>query len=259
VDVTIADLVADVRAATPTAAAELAVPLREDLLADLENYEARLHQALLGKAELLAARLSGALQRGPLRDPLGLVHHREQILDELSHRMYRVLLDRTHKRRRVLDGLEQVLQQIAPHTHLLRRAAELSDAEHRLAWAISHRMAQTERALGHGALRLEHVSPTELIPRLADRLDQLTDALGTSLRHRLSLRAERVRREEERLGAMSYKSVLGRGFSITRAKKGAKVVRSLKQLSDRQRIVTEITDGEFESEVVNLKQLELFE
>ena len=58
---------------------------------------------------------------------------------------------------------------------------------------------------------------------------------------------------------MSYKSVLNRGFSNTRTKKGGRVIRSTDQLKDRQRVVTELVDSEFESEVVNLSQLELFD
>ena len=71
--------------------------------------------------------------------------------------------------------------------------------------------------------------------------------------------AERIGGQEQRLGAMSYKSVLNRGFSITRTKKGGRVIRSTDQLKDRQRVVTELVDSEFESEVVNLSQLELFD
>ena len=58
---------------------------------------------------------------------------------------------------------------------------------------------------------------------------------------------------------MSYKSVLGRGFSITRLKRGRQVVRGRGQVTDGDRIKTETADGEFESEVLNLRQLELFD
>ena len=61
------------------------------------------------------------------------------------------------------------------------------------------------------------------------------------------------------MSAMGYKSVLNRGFSITRTKRGRQVVRSPKQLQDRQRVLTELAEGELESEVVNLTQLELFD
>jgi exonuclease VII large subunit len=58
---------------------------------------------------------------------------------------------------------------------------------------------------------------------------------------------------------MSYRSTLGRGFSITRIKKGGIVVRQASQVRDGTRVVTEVADGEFESRVVDQDQLELFE
>ena len=79
------------------------------------------------------------------------------------------------------------------------------------------------------------------------------------MRHRLSLLHERFQSQEARLKAVSHESVLARGFSVTRTKKGRKVVRSVRDVRDRERVVTQVSDGEFESEVVNLNQLELFE
>ena len=70
---------------------------------------------------------------------------------------------------------------------------------------------------------------------------------------------ERVRSQETLLAAVSHKNVLARGFSITRLKKGRMILRSVRELKDRQRLVTQLADGEFESEAVNIKQLELFE
>ena len=97
------------------------------------------------------------------------------------------------------------------------------------------------------------------MPLLVEKLSRLNRSLPAAVDHRLSLARHRLRGQEERLAAMGYKSVLGRGFSITRLKKRRTVVRGVGQLNDRVRIVTELADGGFESEVVNLNQLELFE
>ncbi len=259
VDITIADLVADVRAATPTAAAELAVPILEDIFAEIEDYTSRLYRALCGRAQLATERLSVILHRRPFREPLDLVHRREQILDELEHLMYRGLFERVHKGRLTLGRLEPIIQRIAPHALLLHRAIELGNVGHRLDRAISRRWADTQQKLTKSSRQLDHTSPEMRVPRLKDRLDRLAQTLATSIRHRLSLCIEHVRRDEECLWAMSHRSVLSRGFSITRTKRGTRVVRSIGQLRDRQRLVTEVADGKFESEVVNLRQLELFE
>ena len=259
VDVSIADLVADVRAATPTAAAEIAVPVLEEVLEDLADHEARLARTTIGQIQLSTARLEGVLQRSTFREPLVAVHRREQIVDELNNRVQRLQIGRLQEVRRRLDTLEQTVQRIAPHTYLLKTAVRLSNAEHRLRWAVARRSAGAERTLREWAERLEREAPARVVPRLTEEVRRRAEALPAVMGRRLLLLTEQVRRREEVLAALSYRSVLGRGFSITRMKKGRKVVRSVGQLRDHDRIATELPDGEFEANVVNLSQLELFE
>ena len=258
VDVTVADLVADVRAATPTAAAELAVPVLDEILADVADLEARLLRSVRARLDLVAARLSGTLQRSVFREPLAVVHRREQVIDELTSRMHRAIVERIHRHRRALDRCEPLVERIAPHALLSGQTVALRDMQHRLEWAIIGRTGRAERAIDTADRRLGVSSPVERLPRLTERVEHLADALRARTEHLLSTLRHDLQRREEVLAAMSYKSVLGRGFSITRTKKKRGVVRSLGNLHDGERLVTELADGEFESEVVNLKQLELF-
>ncbi|RME36286.1 MAG: hypothetical protein D6788_11895, partial [Planctomycetota bacterium] len=77
--------------------------------------------------------------------------------------------------------------------------------------------------------------------------------------HRIRLDGERVRRQADKLTAMGYKSVLNRGFSITRLRRGGRIVRSADEVADGQVLVTEVADGRFESRVINRTQKELFD
>jgi len=259
VDVTIADLVADVRAATPTAAAEQAVPVLEEVLATLTSQESRLWRALGARAELARTRLGAVQQRRTFREPAAIVQHRGQVVDELFDRTYRRLSDLIRTLRRGLDRLEPVIQQIAPHRLLLSRTVSLHGLEERLRWAASKRLTDAERAVSGCGQQLDRASPASVVGRRADHLRGLTDMVTHEMRHQIAFRVESVRRLEERLAAMGHQSVLDRGFSITRIKRGRKVVRSADQVKDRQRLVTQVSDGEFESEVLNVSQLELFE
>ncbi len=100
-DFTIADFVADLRAPTPSAAAELVVPDKEALLASVEDLGSRL--AAAATAALRAAREAlDALRRSPwLRDPRRIVDDRMQRVDELTGRLLgaaRVAADRATER-----------------------------------------------------------------------------------------------------------------------------------------------------------------
>ncbi len=82
-DFTIADFVADLRAPTPSAAAELVLPLLEDLLARVLELEGRAFQAISGFLENLREEWRRLAESRVLRDPLSAFEARFQRLDEL--------------------------------------------------------------------------------------------------------------------------------------------------------------------------------
>ena len=259
IDVSIADLVADVRAATPTAAAELAVPVLTDVLDDLARHESRIARSFRGGIELASLRLDSLVKSAWCRDPMRLVHRREESADEITTRMQRHIERFVHQRRRRVDDLEAVLRRIAPHAYLLRTAVRLRDARYRLYRSMERLLGEADRALAGAMRRVERNSPERFLPLSAGRVASLDATLTSAMRNRF-LRAEHdVRLHHGVLSALSYKSVLGRGYTITRTKKKRKVVRTPGTLVDGQRIITETACGQFESEVVNLNQLELFD
>lgn len=87
-DVTLADFVADQRAATPTAAAELATPVsKADLLAGLLDWDKRLYQASQRQLQVLSQRLQQASQSVVFRQPERLYDGYVQKLDYLTNRL----------------------------------------------------------------------------------------------------------------------------------------------------------------------------
>lgn len=83
-DVTIADMVADLRAPTPSAAAELAVPVLYELKASLDEFEARLRFAMLSQLERKRKKVEGLAGIGPLSNPFWRIDKNRQRLDALS-------------------------------------------------------------------------------------------------------------------------------------------------------------------------------
>lgn len=236
VDLTVADLVADVRAATPTAAAELAVSERNEWIDELTTLTGRIKRATQNHKNLSASRLVAATSKPLLRNPLDLVHRREQILDELTYRMTRYKSARIHATRQRIDRAEAIIRHIAPHAYLSRIAGNLREVVYRLNWAIHKQKHDADQ-----------------------KLQRLAETIPTIASHRFDLARGKVGSLKTVLTAVSHKSVLQRGFSITRLKKDRTVVRSVKNLTDRRRLITQLTDGEIESETVNVHQMELFD
>jgi len=84
IDVTIADLVADRRALTPSEAAEIVLPRFDDLIADLKGLRERVAAALRGQLDLARAKLERLRASYAFRAPLQMIRLHEQRLDELA-------------------------------------------------------------------------------------------------------------------------------------------------------------------------------
>ena len=102
-DTTLADYAADRRAPTPTAAAEIAVPVRAELAAALADFEARKKRAILRPVQLGRERLQTRADRLPKREALLEPH--AQRLDDLAERLRRGLRDRAAQGRERLSNL----------------------------------------------------------------------------------------------------------------------------------------------------------
>ncbi|MBN2097668.1 MAG: exodeoxyribonuclease VII large subunit, partial [Candidatus Omnitrophica bacterium] len=83
IDYTIADFVADLRAPTPSAAAEQVIARKQELLEKIDNFSLRSRTAILNKIEMLEQRLSGLKERYIFREPSDLIQQYQQRIDEL--------------------------------------------------------------------------------------------------------------------------------------------------------------------------------
>jgi exodeoxyribonuclease VII large subunit len=84
IDYTISDFVADFRAPTPSAAAELVIPRKEDLTGLIDTSVTRLKNAVLARLKILAEKLATLKDSYILRQPLNLITQNEQRIDDLK-------------------------------------------------------------------------------------------------------------------------------------------------------------------------------
>ena len=163
VDITLTDLVADVRAATPSQAAELLVPDRAAQREALRRCERHLLRAQLSLLAAAHARLSRLTNR--VSDPRFVIAARQQELDELAERMARVLRQRLLRGQRTQHDLLQRLAHRHPERVLARARGELERCKSRLATAARLQLSLRRKSLSACAAQLDALSPLAVLGR----------------------------------------------------------------------------------------------
>ena len=203
VDVTIADLVADLRAATPTAAAELAVPVLAEVFDGLAESQSRMNRAMRNLLELRRSRLDAIGRVSWLRDPGTLTQKVEQRLDDATTQLrtaVRQLIDRQRTR---LHGLEVSLTAGRPQVVLQRQRQQLEHLASRLRWSESRILLARDRRLHAAEVDLAGVRPQAVLRQSADHLATATARLARAARLHVRMLTARIDEQERAMRAAS--------------------------------------------------------
>ena len=219
-DTTLIDYASDLRAPTPTAAAELAVPVRLELLATLEALGARLVRGIGQGVVLRQQRLRDLSRALPRVETL--VATPRQRLDAAGLRLGSGLGLAVARKHRDFDRLAGRLQPQALRAGLLRQRDLLTAREDRLIRAVRQRIERRTERLADLAARL---SPA-LARLLGDAgrkvsdgrrdLARLADRLEAAPRQRLARLADRLEALDRTRITMGYAETLKRGFAVVR-------------------------------------------
>ncbi len=218
VDVTIADLVADVRAATPSNAAELVVPERRALVAELAAVDRRLVRAVEVRIE--RGRIAVDRRAKKLADPrhaLAAVHRRLRVLEERLARAARSRLAAPKARRHALRDRLAVLD---PRLALARDRSVLVALAARLARAGRAAVTARRRALDRVSAAIVPMGK----PIVAREKARLAAGMG-------------------RLHALSPLAVLDRGYAIALHGETGRAVRSSSELPSGTEFTLRVADG----------------
>jgi exodeoxyribonuclease VII large subunit len=228
-DFTICDFVADLRAPTPSAAAELVIRSKHELAEKLLGFHKRMTQAVNYKLLRATNALSNLAQKSVFARMQDSIARRQQRVDDLGYRMAQAQARILKSQSRRIETLE---------THLRRHDLRV-------------RTGIMRRQLESHAAELNTVMARLLVTRRTE-VNRLRVALSSAQETVLLRRRSRWERVNSSLQALSPKAILDRGYALVFDADG-RLVKQASQLQTGAQVRTQLGRGEFTSQVNSVR------
>jgi exodeoxyribonuclease VII large subunit len=245
-DVTLIDFVADRRAPTPTAAAEMAVPVRADLIGQVDTLARRTLASWARAQDHRRTELRAAIRALPSGDEL--LGAPRQRFDGAADRLPRALIANAQVHH---TAFSRIAGRLTPQTLTARIGRERERAAALAARAGRCMQVQRERRRERfiaasvrlaASLRANAQAHEVRIARARERVDTLMTRAGRAVLATLDRRQARLDRAGQLLDALSYHGVLARGFALVRGEAG-RPLRTAASVSPGARLDIEFADG----------------
>lgn len=239
-DTTLIDFAADLRCPTPTAAAERAVPVRAELLANLATLSGRHMRAVSRAMADRGNRLRAAARALPRPDDiLALARQR---YDAVAGRRALALRANTHAHRLAFERTQAALVPRQLQSRLKEHRRWLHDLDARQPRAMRRIIEQSTIRLEAQVMQL----PRELQARLSEyrrRLGDLDARRPRAMRRIIEQRASHALAQARLFDSLSYKAVLNRGYAIVKDHRN-RLIASAAATRPGQQIVIQFQDDE---------------
>lgn len=243
-DTTLIDFASDRRAPTPTAAAEMAVPVRGELLATLANFEERSLRALTRGMEERRRRLRDLTRALPRPDEIAA--ERRQRLDAATERLP-LALQSVADRKRVAfaSGLSGRFHSSLLSRFISERQRDLNDRTRRIAAALHRETVRASDRLSDRATRMAAL-PDRMAQAVTLRQSHLSDTtlrLGRAGPRTVAIERDRLDKATRLLNSLGHHGVQARGYAIIRDDRG-RVLKTAAAVKPGMALTVQFADGD---------------
>ncbi|MEY8096162.1 exodeoxyribonuclease VII large subunit [Falsihalocynthiibacter sp. S25ZX9] len=220
-DTTLIDFASDKRAPTPTAAAELAVPVRMELLAHIDAQGGRLLRAISQGVSQRRQRLSDVSRALPR--PESLLENASQRLDRASLQLGPNLTKAVQSKRLKLQQVSAPLQPAVLRSQIKSAQDRLARWSLGLAPSLARGTSHKRQGFDKVAVRLRPENIEREILRKKDRLEGVSKRFVALARTQTDARRERLDGYERMRQSLGYTETLKRGYAVVRGEDGTLV------------------------------------
>jgi exodeoxyribonuclease VII large subunit len=241
-DWTLIDHASDRRAPTPTGAAEMAVPVKADLDAEIASLTARLRGAVARQMDNRRQGVRALARALPSLDQLLALPRRR--FDEAAIGLGRGLQMNTVNKRRTFERAAAHLRPDVLLTRIAERRQRVTERVQRVERIVERRLDQFRARLSAFDVSLR-ATPARIAAqtgRSRDRLTGLALRAESALAGNLARRRALLQAQDRMLQSLSYRNVLKRGYALVRDEEGAPV-NAAAELGPGRAIAIEFADG----------------
>lgn len=249
-DVTIADFVADLRAPTPSAAAELVSRDQNELKRQLQHHLDKVNLAFDRVWTKKASSFQHIKLRLNAQHPIKHIQSRQQKFDYIEYQLEQSIYKQITEKKQQLKEFNLRLINQHPQMQITRKQKQLAQINQQIYWQITQRLTHTRQHWDALTKRLERNPLPYLVTQQQAIFAKYAQRLNYAMEKKIAKENQHFQALCTKLEGLSPLKILTRGYSITQTEEG-KMLTSSSQIKPGDMITTQLKAGKIRSQVVD--------